>query len=64
MINLKLKERDRFNLNDAFIEAYKALPASEDYNQRREELQNIVHDEVDLLKNVNILSIFAMSGSQ
>lgn len=63
-INLRLKDIDRFNLNDGFIEAFKSLPTKATYAERRSELEKIIRDEIDLVNNVNILSIFAMSGSQ
>lgn len=37
-IKLRMKDRDRFNLNDAFIEAYKSLPTDPEYEARRLEL--------------------------
>jgi hypothetical protein len=62
-LKLRMKDIDKFNLNDGLIEAYKSLPDKKIYDERRNELEKIIRDEIDLVNNVNILSIFAMSGS-
>ena len=35
-INLRLKENGNFDLNDGFMEAYKSLPTTSDYDDYRQ----------------------------
>lgn len=62
-INLHMKDTDKFNLNDAFIEVYQTLPSTPEYDARRQELDRIMRDEIDIINNVNILSFFAISST-
>ena len=62
-INLRMKDTNKFNLNDAFIEVYTTLPSTSQYDARRKELDRIIRDEIDIINNFNILSIFAISGT-
>ena len=59
-IHLRLKDNLTFNMNDAFIEAYKVLPATIDYKKYRSDLDKRMVDEVDLVNNINILSVIAV----
>ena len=59
-IGMNLKERASFNLNDGFIEAYKSLPATKVYDDYRKVLSKKMIDEVDLINNINILTLFSV----
>ena len=62
-INLRLKENANFDLNDGFIEAYKSLPITEEYEDYRLELQKKMVNSIDIINNINILSIFSVENS-
>lgn len=63
MVHLRLKDNWQFSLNDAYVESFMSLPCIEQYDPRQKELLKYMKDEVDLVNNLNIISIFANGGS-
>ena len=60
-INLRIKDNWKFNMNDALIQTFTTLSTDNaDELARYEELIPQIIDEIDLISNVNILSIFSM----
>ena len=47
-------------MNDAFIESFIYLPDKEVYKERQKELLEHLKTEVDIINNINIISIFSM----
>lgn len=59
-IRLRIKDKWQFNMNDALIESFIYLPYKEAYRAREKELLKHMKEEVDIVNNINIISIFSM----
>jgi len=62
-IMLRLKDDWNFNMNDALISSFTTLSIDlEDEKTRYDELIPLMQNEIDLVNNINILSIFATTS--
>lgn len=62
-IMLRLKDDWRFNMNDALINTFTTLSIDiDDERNRHNELIPQMQNEIDLINNINILSIFSTTN--
>jgi len=62
-IMLRLKDDWNFNMTDALISSFTTLSIDlEDEKTRYDELIPLMQNEIDLVNNINILSIFATTS--
>jgi len=62
---LRLKDDWKFNMNDALINTFTTLSIDNDDEKiRHDELIPLMQTEIDLINNINILSIFATTNHE